>query len=92
MIYPTSKSSSYHVVTPTRRKILQRNYNSFASTTLKNVATRKAFLKMFGRILHNEVSRLCSTKSKSMLSQSPRRISDFHAIVNDSLNVIKTLF
>ena len=45
---------------------------------------------MFGRILRNEVSRLCSTKSISMLSQSPRSISDFHAIANDSLNDIKT--
>ena len=86
MINPTSKSSSY-VVTTTRRKfcrpLLRRSYNSFASNTLKNVAARKAVLKMFGRILHYEVSRLCSTKSKSMLSQSPRSISDFHAIAND---------
>lgn len=91
MIYPT-RSSSY-VVTPTRRRIcrplLRRNYNSFASTILKNNAAKTAVLRLFGKLIRNEVSNLCSTGSKSVLSQSPRNISDFH-IVNDSLKDIET--
>ena len=65
-----------------------KELNSFASTTLKNVAARKA--------VENVWLDFCAMKcqiytllSQDMLNQS-RSISDFHAIMKDSLNDMKT--
>ena len=85
MLYPSGKPRS-HVFTPTRRKIcrplIRRNYRSFAVTTFKNHSARKAVLKVMGQTLRNEVASLCSTKSRSVLAQSPKKIIDFQGVVD----------
>lgn len=85
MLYRTKPRS--YVVTPTRRPIckplIRRNFNSFAVSTLKNSACKKAILKVLGQMLQKEISSLCSTKSKSVLAQKPKDLfTDFHGIVS----------
>lgn len=55
---------------------------SFAATTLKNGAARRAVLKVLGRVLQSEVSSLCSTTVKSVLAVKPKEVlGDFHGTI-----------
>ena len=60
-------------MTPSRRSIcrplIRRNFSSFATTAMKNGATRQAIIKMLGRRLQNLVASLCSIKSKSVFGK-----------------------
>ena len=53
------------------RPLIRRNFSSFATTDMKNGATRQAIIEMLVRRLQNEVASLCSIKSKSVFGKKP---------------------